>query len=419
MSGSHGPKTRGRVWDPLVRLFHWSLAAAFATAWFERSEAAIHETAGKIVLVLIIVRAAWGLVGTASARFDSFIKGPLATVRYVWSILRGSPAHHLGHNPAGAAMIGALLLSLTVTTASGILMTTAALWGNGWIEWIHGTAATLSVWLIAGHLVGVLAACIQHRENLPLAMISGRKWVTEGTKPYLGGSRFSARRLAAVFTLIFFSAIAWGGSESVLNASIWRMEKIVAAEVGKHGCEVAGIQGPRLELYPEIKLRYDVAIGGREAKAEAVIAAALAMQPRPRIDLSAFAPLCAPNALGIDPEAAVRNLMVPRRPGIDRPDRHATAHSTKLALADLGDRQSPRDSRRNEMKIASGPVATSAMLPPDDLQTFSKPGAKIGPPTAPRTIKVKPAIAKNPVLKKEQKRKRKGRRGNSGRGGGD
>ena len=67
MSGLQNPKVRERVWDPLVRLFHWSLAIAFFTAWFESSEAAIHETAGKTVLVLIVIRTVWGLIGPFSA----------------------------------------------------------------------------------------------------------------------------------------------------------------------------------------------------------------------------------------------------------------------------------------------------------------------------------------------------------------
>jgi cytochrome b len=155
-----------RVWDPLVRLFHWSLVAAFATAWWGRGETVIHETAGKVVICLIIFRAVWGLIGPASARFENFIAGPKATLAYVLDILRGKPAHHIGHNPAGAAMIGLMLLTIAATAASGVLMTTTALWGNAWIEWIHGTSAYLTLLLIAAHLLGILAAAIQHHENL-------------------------------------------------------------------------------------------------------------------------------------------------------------------------------------------------------------------------------------------------------------
>ena len=306
MSGSQHPKVRGRVWDPLVRLFHLSLAVAFAIAWFERSDAAIHETAGKVVLDLIVIRAAWGLIGPASARFETFIKGPIATATYLTSILRGKPRHYLGHNPAGGAMIGSLLLALTITAASGILMNTTVLWGDAWTEWIHGTAATVSVWLIAGHLVGVLIACIQHRENLPLTMITGRKLVPPGTKRYLGHNRLalSLRRFSVVLLLVCFSAIAWIGSESLLNASMWRMNKIAAAAVAKHGCEVADINGPRVELYPDVKFRFDVTLVGHDKPEEAAIPVEVAMLRRPVVALDDFAKLRAQVAVKANPQDA-------------------------------------------------------------------------------------------------------------------
>ncbi len=306
MPGSQHPRVRGQIWDPLVRLFHWSLAVAFAIAWFERSDAAIHETAGEVILVLIIVRAAWGLIGPASARFETFIRGPIATATYLTSILRGKPRHHLGHNPAGGAMIGALLLALTVTAASGILMNTTALWGDAWTEWIHGTTATVSVWLIAGHLAGVLIACIQHRENLPLTMITGRKLVPPGTKRYLGHNQLalSLRRFSIALFLVCFSAIAWIGSESLLNASMWRMNKIVAAAVAKHGCEVADINGPRVELYPDVKFRFDVTLVGHDKPKEAAIPVEVAMLPRPVVALDDFAKLCAQVVVKANPQDA-------------------------------------------------------------------------------------------------------------------
>jgi cytochrome b len=285
-------KRSGRVWDPLVRLFHWTLAGAFATAWFIRSEASIHQTAGQIVLILIIFRTAWGIVGTGSARFGTFIKGPLTTLRYVFSILRGKPAHYLGHNPAGAAMIGALLLSLTATTVSGILMTTSAFWGGEWIEWVHGTAATLSIVLIAGHLLGVLAACIQHRENLPWSMITGRKTVSVNTERFLGPTMFTRKRLLAVMALIASSFGVWGASNAALNASFWRMPKMIIAGAAKIGCEAARVSAPRLVVYPAVEFQYDVEFAGGGGRSMATIPASLALERRPKIQLPALQDDC-------------------------------------------------------------------------------------------------------------------------------
>ena len=287
-----GKKRYGRVWDPLVRLFHWVLVGAFATAWFERSEASIHQTAGKTVLVLIVLRTAWGLIGPASARFDTFVKGPVTTLRYVFSIFRGKPEHYPGHNPAGAAMIGALLLSLVTTAASGVLMTTTAFWGGEWIEWVHGTAATLTVFLIAGHLLGVIAACFQHRENLPLAMVTGRKFVSVNTERFLGPTMFTSRRILAAALIAASASAAWAGSSAFFNAGLWRMPKTITAEAKKAGCEVSEVTGPRFVIYPALQLQYDVGLAGSDRASVAAIPAGTAMERRPKIDIANVAADC-------------------------------------------------------------------------------------------------------------------------------
>lgn len=258
-----GIQIRGRVWDPLVRLFHWLLVAAFAIAWFQRSIPAVHETAGKVVLGLVIFRAFWGLAGPYSARFESFVRGPGETLRYLFSILRGRPAHHLGHNPAGAAMVGVLLFCLAGVSISGVLMVTTALWGNGWVEWAHGMFADACVVLIAGHLIGVLLASLQHREALPLAMITGNKVVDAGTPDCLGPPPDRVKPMILAVATVIASVVIWLGSVKVLDASFWRMTRLVAAQAAKAGCPDADVSGPIVEVWPTLRLRYDVLAGGR------------------------------------------------------------------------------------------------------------------------------------------------------------
>lgn len=249
-----------RVWDPLVRLFHWSLVAAFATAWWGRGEVWLHEGAGKFILGLIIFRAVWGLIGTGAARFENFLKGPRATLFYFWDILRGRPAHYTGHNPAGAVMIAMLLVTLSVTTVSGVLMTTTKLWGNGTIEYIHGQSANLMLVLIAGHLLGVVIASLQHKENLFFSMVTGWKKVPDGTAPYLGSMRLSSKRVILAAALVASSVAIWLGSTAVLNASFWRMEKLIMAAAKTEGCKIKTISEPRIAIYPHIKVHYVLAL---------------------------------------------------------------------------------------------------------------------------------------------------------------
>jgi cytochrome b len=181
---------RVRVWDPFIRLFHWGLAAAVLTAFLTEDEAlGLHTATGYIVLGLIGARLLWGLVGPHHARWSSFVRGPRATLAYLTEVLRGRAPRHLGHNPAGAAMVVALLAGLSVTALTGLAALGAGE-GSGplaaylqgltpdaahTLEEVHEWVANLTLVLIPLHLIGVALASIQHRENLVRAMIDGNK----------------------------------------------------------------------------------------------------------------------------------------------------------------------------------------------------------------------------------------------------
>ncbi len=112
-----------RVWDPLVRGFHWSLVGAFAIAWLTAEELQpVHEIAGYMVAGLVAFRLVWGVIGSRYARFAQFLRGPSATLAYLGDVARGRERRYLGHNPAGAAMVLALLLTLSGTAFTGWLM---------------------------------------------------------------------------------------------------------------------------------------------------------------------------------------------------------------------------------------------------------------------------------------------------------
>ncbi len=165
-----------RVWDPLVRLFHWSLAVSFAVAWLTAEDLEdLHYAAGYTAAALIGFRLVWGLIGPRYARFSQFIRPPRQSARYFGAIVRGREPRYVGHNPAGGLMILALLSTLSVTALTGWMYTQDAFWGAEWVEELHEGAATLTLGLVALHIAGVIAASLRHRENLARAMITGRK----------------------------------------------------------------------------------------------------------------------------------------------------------------------------------------------------------------------------------------------------
>ena len=179
-----------RVWDPLVRMFHWGLAGSFAIAFLTEDDLlALHVWAGYLILGLIFIRVLWGFVGTRHARWSDFVKQPTEIFTYLKAAIRSRAARYLGHNPAGGAMVVALMLSVTLTGLSGLAVYGAQelsgpmaplLSGlsEGWahaLEDIHEVVANLTLLLVLLHLAGVALASLQHRENLVRAMITGLK----------------------------------------------------------------------------------------------------------------------------------------------------------------------------------------------------------------------------------------------------
>ncbi|HLW90948.1 MAG TPA: cytochrome b/b6 domain-containing protein [Roseiarcus sp.] len=170
-----------RVWDPFVRLFHWSLALSFAIAWFSANSSndLLHSGAGYAAGALVLARIAWGIVGTPYARFSQFIRSPRRVLAYLRAIAQKSEQRYVGHNPAGGAMVIALFLAITATSVSGWALTTDAFWGVTWMQRLHDGLARGLLLMVCAHLAGVILASFRHRENLIAAMINGRKRAAE------------------------------------------------------------------------------------------------------------------------------------------------------------------------------------------------------------------------------------------------
>ena len=165
-----------RVWDPLVRIFHWSLVTSILIAWLSPGIFGdVHEAAGFAALGLICLRIVWGLFGSRYARFSQFLRPPKAIIAYLRDIRDARESRYLGHNPAGGAMIVALLLMTIATASSGWMMVTDTFFGIVWVEVLHKLTSHLLMLMVVAHLVGVLLASWRHHENLVRAMITGRK----------------------------------------------------------------------------------------------------------------------------------------------------------------------------------------------------------------------------------------------------
>ncbi|CAH1081487.1 cytochrome b/b6 domain-containing protein [Candidatus Nitrotoga sp. 1052] len=199
-----------KVWDPLIRVFHWSLVVFFTIAFLTgEEEDSLHAYAGYVVIGLVIFRILWGFIGPEHARFKDFVFGPAKVIQYLKSLASGSPQRYVGHNPAGGYMVVLMLATLLVVTFTGLKAYAAEGHGplaanaeisvisfakaeegdrkrNGAVEsgknkgdeyWeeIHEAASNFMLGLIVLHILGVVVYSRLHKENLVKAMITGEK----------------------------------------------------------------------------------------------------------------------------------------------------------------------------------------------------------------------------------------------------
>ena len=169
------PPSRVLVWDIPTRIFHWSLVLCFVIAYLTSESERWqlwHVSAGYTFGLLLLFRLIWGVVGTRYARFSNFVQSPKAVIAYMGSLLTRHPTHYIGHNPAGAWAIIAMLGLGLLTVLTG--------WASfndygDWIGKLHEAIVNGLLVVIAIHIGGVIASSFLHRENLLRAMINGHK----------------------------------------------------------------------------------------------------------------------------------------------------------------------------------------------------------------------------------------------------
>lgn len=168
--------TNRKIWDPFVRLFHWSLVLLLiANAFVLDDESKLHKWAGYTVAMLILLRIIWGFLGPHYARFSSFPPSLRQSLEQIADVASGRTIVHAGHTPLGALMIYNLFISVLLICFSGYLMTTDMFWGVEWPETLHESAVTWVEFSVVVHVASVLFESIRTKVNLPRAMITGYK----------------------------------------------------------------------------------------------------------------------------------------------------------------------------------------------------------------------------------------------------
>lgn len=220
-----GPATRRlRVWDPWVRLVHWSIVLlipfSFWTAETDRWD--LHLWAGYTMLTLILFRIAWGLVGSDTARFFNFLKSPIEALRHLGHLRQRPVGVEIGHNAAGGWMVLVLLLLLLTQAGTGLF----ANHDPGFTYSQHGplsmlvsesdsalaTSIHLRVfWVIVAaavaHILAIIAYRVLRGQNLVGPMVTGDLKVPEvyrGPRPKMGHPVLAILLLAAAATAVWY-----------------------------------------------------------------------------------------------------------------------------------------------------------------------------------------------------------------------
>ncbi len=204
------------VWDTPTRVFHWTLALSFAGAYLTAESERwrdIHVRLGYAVLGLIAFRLVWGFVGTRYVRFAVLVRVSAAVIRYLAQLVRGNAWHPVGHNPAGAITIMLLLLLGIASCVSGWAVYEEI--GGDWLEEMHEYTSNAMLAVVFVHITGVLVVSYLQRENLVVAMITGRK------RREAHQAISSSHPLVAMLLLtaiIGFWIWAWSDSETIARS---------------------------------------------------------------------------------------------------------------------------------------------------------------------------------------------------------
>jgi cytochrome b len=170
------------VWDPVVRVVHWLVAfGCIANLSVLKDADDVHEYVGYAVLGAVLIRLVWAVIGSRHARYSDFVPTMPEMRTYLRLLVRGREPRYVGHNPAGALMMMFLVVLVIVCGVSGWMMGLDRFWGELWVQLVHEWSANLILIGALLHVAGAIVESLRHRENLILAMITGRKRAATGS----------------------------------------------------------------------------------------------------------------------------------------------------------------------------------------------------------------------------------------------
>lgn len=224
MRGETDAMTERTVWDLPTRLFHWalvlSLVGSFVTV--ELHEMRLHAWFGYAALTLVLFRLLWGVIGSDSARFVRFVRGPGAVLDHLRGVFRREPDREITHNALGGWAVLALLLVVLAQGTTGLFANDDILFrgplfplvGKAWSDRLtswHYRISDLLLILVALHVAAVVLYRVALGRDLITPMLNGRKRLPGAV---------AAPRLASPWLALAVLAIAAGAVWAVVTRQI-------------------------------------------------------------------------------------------------------------------------------------------------------------------------------------------------------
>jgi cytochrome b len=201
---------------------HWAIAALMPALWWtaEHDQLDLHRLLGFIATGLILFRILWGVIGSSTARFTGFLKGPRAIAAYLGDLARGRMDKVVvGHNPLGGWSVAAMLTLLAVDAGLGLFATNEDAdqpgpfdkyltfdQGSAVTQWHHWVFNAL-VALICLHLAAIVFYAVVKRDNLVGPMLTGSKSTTAEAEAMTGAPlwRFLAAAVIAAAAAVLIA----------------------------------------------------------------------------------------------------------------------------------------------------------------------------------------------------------------------
>jgi cytochrome b len=165
-----------RVWDRVVRLFHWMLAMLVAVDLVRDDGDYAHRLIGYAAVAVVTARLLWAARSRGAGSLGALRPSVSGSIAYLRALLRGHASPPLGHNPLGVWMVWTIWILVLLLGLTGWLSRTDAFWGDEFLEGVHEILADAMLLAVFVHLMGIAAMSWLWRANLPWSMITGRKW---------------------------------------------------------------------------------------------------------------------------------------------------------------------------------------------------------------------------------------------------